>query len=479
MYEVLRTEQLVRHSFDMPVLDGMDLSLYQGEILGIAGLNGAGRSALADVLSGLKGYDDGRIYVEDRPVRYHSVLEAQRLGIHCIRHKSTLIPELNVADNLRILPPRNLGEWRIRPRQDHCFTRAILDELQIPVDCDREVAALSLAEKHGVEIARAVSAAAKLIILDDIMLSYTEKEYWDLYLLLKRLQSRGIALIVIDSKLERLLKIVERVIVMRAGRTIGIFYAEEFERIPIQKVLTGTDFVINSVTPAPENGAALLTASGVGNRDLDDVSFEIKKGEVVGFVDEGSDNCRAIVDLLNGNAAIARGRMLLDGKELVLNGGKRAMTAQGIGHIGYYKASLFPHLSLAENLTIAGLGQYSDRYGINTPLERFAVGEYAKMLGIDPDDLNKPIRWADNRTQIKIALYKWMVAGAKLVVMDNTFSGTDVTMHNCIYDFISAAKQRQMGIVYTSPYAQEVYETSDHVYRIKAGRIIGRQSKTR
>jgi ABC-type sugar transport system ATPase subunit len=472
--EVLRTEQLVRRSFGDPVLNGMDLSLYRNEILGIAGLNGSGRSALTDVLSGLKGYDDGFIYLEDKPVRYHSVLEAQQLGIYCIRHKSTLIEKLTIADNFCILPPRKIGEWRIKKRQDTLFTKTILDELNIPIDFNREVQTLSLAEKHLIEIARAGSADAKVIILDDIMLSYTEKEYWDLYRLLKRIQSLRIALIVIDSKLDRLLQIAGRLIVIRSGRNIGFFYAEEFNELQIQKVLTGTDFVISSVDASPKSGKNLLTATGICNQHLHDISFNIKKGEVVGFVDEGSDNCRAIIDLLNGNAAIEQGQILLDNRELFLHGGKRAMTVQGIGYIGYYKASLFPHLSLAENLTIVGVGQFSGELGINTRMERFVVGEYASKLGIDRHDLNKQVQWVDNRTQINVALYKWMVAKAKIVVMDNTFSGTDITMHNCIYDFISEAKKCKMGIIYTSPYAQEVYKTSDRVYRIRDGCIIGR-----
>jgi ABC-type sugar transport system ATPase subunit len=477
MHEVLRAEQLVYRSFDLPVLNGMDLTLFQGEILGVAGLNGAGRSALADVLSGLKGHDDGVIYVEDKSVSYHSVWEAQRLDIYCIRYKSTLIPELTIADNLCILPSGRIREWRIKAHQDHRVTRDILEGLKISIDSDREVSALSLAEKHLIEIARAVAAKAKVIILDDIMLSYTETEYWNLYQLLKRIASRRIALIVIDSKLKRLLEIAGRIVVMREGKNIGVFYADEFDRIPIQKVLTGTDFVINSVEPALENDEDLLAALRIGNQNLHDFSFNIKNGEVVGFVDEGYDNCRALINLLNGNTPLDAGQMFLDGRELLLNGGKPAMIAQGMGYIGYYKASLFPNLSLAENLTIAGLGEFSGKLGIKTGMERFAVKEYAQRLEIDERDLHKQVQRTDNRTQINVALYKWMVAKAKLVVMDNVFSGTDITMHNCICDFISDAKKHNMGIIYISPYAQEVYEMSDRVYRVKNGRIIGQHSK--
>jgi ABC-type sugar transport system ATPase subunit len=471
MDEVLRTEQLVCHSFDVPVLNGMDLSLYRGEVLGLAGLNGAGRSILADVLSGLRGYDAGLIYVEDRPVSYHSILEAQRLGIYCIRHKSTLIPELTIADNLCLLPPRRIWEWRIRARHDQRVTRNILAELEIPIESDREVASLSLAEKHLIEIARAVSAKAKVIIVDDIMLSYTEKEYWRLSLLLKKIQSRLITIILIDSKLERLLELAGRIIVMRSGKNIGFFYANEFERI--QKVLVGTDFVINSVKPALQNEGNLLTVSSICTANLHNLSFDLKKGEVVGFVDEGYNNCHALINLLKGKEPIERGQIFLDGREIVTNGGEQAMIAQGIGYIGYYKTSLFPQLSVAQNLTIAGLNQFSGKWGVNARMERFVVGEYVRKLGINPRNLNQPVQWTDNRLQINIVLYKWLVANAKLVVLDNVFSGTDITMHNCIYDFISDAKKRGMGLIYTSSYAAEVYKMSDRVYQIKNGRIIG------
>jgi ABC-type sugar transport system ATPase subunit len=477
MYEVLRTEQLVYRSFDFPILNGMDLTLFQGEILGVAGLNGAGRSALADVLSGLKGHDEGVIYVEDKPVGYHSVWEAEHLGIYCIRYKSTLIPELTIADNLCILPSRPGWGARIKARKDNALTRDIWDELKISINYDVEVDSLSLAEKHIIEIVRAVAAKAKVIILDDIMLSYTETEYQNLYRLLKQIVNRRIALILIDSKIDRLLKIAGQLVVMREGKNIGVFYADEFERIPIQKVLTGVDFVINSVEPSLENGKDLLAATGINNRHLHDFNFKIKNGQVVGFVDEGYDNCRAVINLLNGNASVDEGQIFLDGRELLLNAGKRFMISQGIGYIGYYKASLFPNLSTAENLMIAGLGEFSGRLGIKARIERFAVRQYARKLEIDGQDLDRQVQRTDNRTQINVALYKWIIAKAKLVVMDNVFSGTDIIMHNCIYDFISDAKKRNMGIIYVSPYAQEVYEMSDRVYRIKDGWIIGRHSK--
>jgi ABC-type sugar transport system ATPase subunit len=473
MHEVLRTEKLVYRHFELPILDGMDVALFQGEILGVAGLNGAGRSALADVLSGLKGHDEGVICVEDQPVDYHSVWEAQQLGIYCIRHMSTLIPELKIADNLCIFSSRRMREWRIKAYRNHRVTRTILDELSIAINADRAVSTLSLAEKHLIEIARAVAAKAKVIILDDIMLSYTEAEYWNLYRLLKRIVSPERALILIDSKLDRLLNIAGRIVVMRNGKNIGVFYEDEFDRIPIQKVLTGMGFVINRVEPALKKSEDLLTAVEISNRHLHHFSFTIKKGEVVGFVDEGYDNCRALIHLLNGGALVDAGRIFLEGRKLQLNGGKQAMVSQGIGYIGYYKASLFPTLSSAENLTIAGLREFAGKWGIKAGLERFAVREYAQQLGIDKADLNQPVQRTDNHTQIKVTLYKWMIAKAKLVVMDNVFSGIDITMHNCICDFVSEAKKRAMGIIYISPHAQEVYDMSDRVYRIKDGWITG------
>lgn len=472
-YEVLRTEQLVYHRFNVPVLNGLDLSLYQSEILGFVGLKGSGLFSLVDILSGLIGQSDGAIYVDDRLVKYHSVLEAQRLGIYCIRHKSNLIHGLTVADNMCILPPSRFQDWIINQRTDNSFARKTLDELVMPINYNIKAETLSLAEKHLVEIVRAVSNQAKVIILDDIMLSYTEKEYLNLYLLLKRIQSRGIALIVIDSKLERLLQLSNRVIVVQAGRNIGFFYSEEFNLNNIQKVLAGIDFELKGAKPSSENDEILLMARNICNQHLHNLNFYIKRGEVVGFIDEDSKKCNAIVDLLNGNGAIEQGHILLNGREIQLNRGRKEMIAQGIGYIGYYKASLFPQLSLADNLTIAGLDQLSGKFGINMRMERFVVKEYAQKLGINQDELNKNIGRADNRTQMNVALYKWMVAKTPIIVMDNTFSGADVMMQNCIYDFISEVKKQKMGIIYMSPNEQEIYDVCDRIYRLENGYIIG------
>lgn len=469
MYEILRTIRLFRRGDGGAALNGMNLSLFRGEILGIAGLNGSGRTALTDVLSGLKGYAGGSIYVEDRPAHYHSVLEAQQLGIFCVRHPSTLIDELTVAQNIGILPPQRMGGWRIRPLEESSQAQRILQELEVPIPVDKRAGELTLAEKHMVEIARAALAGVKALLLNDIMLSYTDEEYHRLLSLIHRLQQRQVAIIVFDSRLERLLEVARRIIVMRAGESVGFFDTDKYDCTRIQRVLTSSDFVADSVSALDGDPEGLLRVDGLCSRFLQNVSFYIRKGEMVGFIDEGIHSCRSLVDVLTGNEQPLAGQMTLCGKRLIPG---RPMANQHIGYIGYYKASLFPHLSLSENLMIAGMGHSSSRLRIHTPMERFVVRQYAQKLGIDPQNFQREVETADNRTQINVAMYKWIIAGAKLIVMDNTFSGTDITMHNCIYSFISEAKEHSMGILFTSPSAQEVYKLCDRVYRMENGRIL-------
>lgn len=474
--ERLRVEKLFCTKHNTRILNGMQFCLYQSEILGLAGLNGSGRSTLANILSGLQSFDSGAVFVEGRRERIVDVERAQRLGIFCVRHKTTLIPELPLLDNM-CLVHREPGNALYFPAKSlRRMAKIILDEMQTGISCDESAKRLSLAQSHRMEICRAFFCGAKVLILDDILLGYTEQEEHQLGELLQRLQKRGVSVIFIDSRPEPLCRVCTRIIAMEHGRNVGVFYKDDFNAETIRKVLAGASFQVRQLQ-RDENAfwTVCLRAEGVCTDGLNGVDFVVNAGETVGFIPENTKFASGIVELLSGRASVKNGKLTLYGKPLATGGGPAAMVQQGVFFLEYYKNCIFPQLSVRENLTIAALGQLSKGPTIRKQMERFVWKENVKKLDIADELMDRPIRKVDNLTQMKVALYKLLLASPKVIVLNNVFSGTDVLLYNCICDFIAEAERRGIAIVYTAPVDDNVYEVCSRVYRLQDGRTIERR----
>lgn len=471
--ERLRVEKLFCTKHNTRILNGMQFCLYQGEILGLTGLNGSGRSTLANILSGLQPFDSGAVYVDGKCERITDVERAQKLGIFCVRHKTTLIPELSLLDNM-CLPRWELANALYFPTNNlKHMAGIILDELQTEIPFEEPEHKLSLAQSHRLEICRAVFCGAKVLILDDILLSYTEQEEHQLGELLRQLQKREVSVIFIDSRPEPLCRVCTRIIAMEHGRNVGVFYQDDFDAETIRKVLAGASFQVRRLQrDTNASWTVCLRAEGICTDVLNGAEFIVHAGETVGFIPKNMKFASGIVELLCGRAPIKSGRLTLNGSLLATGGGPAAMVQQGVFFLEYYKNCIFPQLTVLENLTIASLAQLSKGPTIRKRMERFVWNENVKKLGIPDELMDQPIRKVDNLTQMKIALYKLLLTSPKVILLNNVFSGTDVLLYNCICDFIAEAESYGIAIVYTAPVDDNVYEVCNRVYQLHDGRTI-------
>jgi len=471
--EKLRVEKLYCTKHNTKILNGMQFCLYRSEILGLAGLNGSGRSTLANILSGLQSFDAGTILVDGKKQRIADVEQAQKRGIFCVRHQTTLIPELSLLDNMCMMRWELKNALHFPAKNLQRMAKIVLGELQADISPEEAVRRLTLAQSHRVEICRAYFCGAKVLILDDILLSYTEEEEHRLEQLLQRLQKLGVSVMFIDSRPEPLCRVCTRIIAMEHGRNVGVFYQGDFSAETIRKVLAGASFQVRRLQrDADAPLAVCLRAEGVCTDVLKNVDFTVCAGETVGFIPENTKFASGIVELLCGRAPLKSGKLLLNGSPLAVGGGTAAMVRQGIYFLEYYKNCIFPQLTVRENLTIAALGQLSGGPTIRRRMERFVWNENAKELDIPAELMDRPMRKADNLTQMKVALYKLLLASPKVILLNNVFSGTDVLLYNCICDFIAEAERRKIAIVYTAPVDDNVYDVCGRVYRLQDGQTI-------
>lgn len=474
--EKIRLDEIKKAYGDIKALEDISLSLYKGELLCVAGLSGSGKSVLADIISGRTSMSGGRMYVDSRPAAFASIRQAQTAGIFCVRYKTSVINDISVEENLCLLQKQ--GCLAFPARQGTIRMRETLKALGVECRLQAPVGSLSLMERHTIEICRACCAGMKVLVLDGIARDYTLKEIQYMKELAARLKERGVSIVWIDTRPEIMLDAADRLAILRKGSLAAVLFREEFDRQVIDRIIIGGNRKAGreiTRSQAERSGRTeLLAVREVRARELRDVSFHVCPGEVVGFIHPEETYCREIVRLLSGELKVESGSAWLAGRQVELSGGRKNMVRYGFGYIEDYKKSLFPKLDVAENLTIAGLEYFAPGVGVREKLEQAVACDYLALLDIREEDLKRPIETLSHRCQLNVALYKWIIARARLIVMDNLFSGTDILMRNSVREFLEFAKSRGIGVVYCSPNESELASVCDRLYELAEGKVSSR-----
>lgn len=474
--EKIRLEQVYKAYGDIKALKDVSLPLYQGEVLGIAGLSGSGKSVLADIISGRTDIGGGQLYVDGRGTVFTSICQAQALGIFCVRYRTSVIDGISVMENLCLLQRRGHLAF---PARD--MVNQLADTFRkLGVECRMRVPVrnLSLLEKHTIEICRAFCAGMKVLVLDGIARDYTWKETEYIKGLIMKLKEQGVSILWIETRPEMLMDMADRLAVLRKGSLAAVLHRDEFKRSVVERIIIGetrkSGCSINLSQGRRNRDTELLSVQGVTAQGLKNVDFHVCPGEVVGFIHPEDTYCREIVRLLSGELKVVSGRVRLEGQPIELSGGRKNMVRHGIGFIEDYKKSLFPKLDVAENLTIAGLAYFAPGMCVNGKLEQAIACDYLELLDIKARDLYRPIETLSHRCQLNVALYKWIIAKARFLVIDNLFSGTDILMRNSVREFLEFAKSKNIGIVYCSPNERELSSVCSRMYELSDGRVSSR-----
>lgn len=471
--EILRAEHICKSINGSPVLKSLSLSVYEREILGMTGLSGAGKSVIAEILSGIRYADSGRVIVSGKPMEMGSVERAAECGIYHIAPEPVLFPCLSVEENICLTEVNRQASFHFPAKQQLRALREVMKSLGISLDGKTSVEDLSLCEKHRIAILRAYYLHAKLIVIDNISNEYTEEEFRKLGQLLLTLKQRGVSILFIESVLERVVAFTDRLLILRNGRDEGLLFRDEYGLSQIRKIMMGDYGIPQTVekTVRECNKEILLSAEQVESRKLHDFSVQIKKGEVIGFLDQEKIMSEDILKFFRGEAELTGGRVLLSGNPIPAGAGRAAMIKAGFGYVDYYKNSIFPKLSLKDNLTITSLNRLTSRTMINLKLEKMVVLDLLKRLNIPEENWRKPIKDVSNRDQLAAALYKWILNRSRVVVLNNVLSGTDMIMHNIVVRFLNELREKEQGAVVFSPSIRELYELCDKIYVVREGKI--------
>ena len=462
-------------------LDRVDLDVRSGEVHVLLGENGAGKSTLMKILSGAYARDEGRILIDGREVEPRDPRHAQTLGIGIIYQTFSQAPHLSVAQNL-FLGREPLTRWRtIDTRKSRSMSREALALVGLEVDPETPIKRLSVAQRQMVEIAKALSLDARIVIMDEPTSALTDHETRRLFGIIRDLKAHGRAVIYISHRLEEVAQIGDQVTVMRDGRRIGTLDVAQADIPRLVGMMVGRDLALAVSHQTAPFGPEALRVEGLNRGDtLRDIGFRLHEGEILalaGLVGAGrTEVARAVfgVDRLDS------GRVWVFGHEVTVRHPADA-TRLGIGFVTDDRlvSGLMMTMSVLENATLPSLRQFGALGGLflSLPRERRAAQQLVRDLKVQPPSLERKVRYLSGGNQQKVALAKWLMARSRILILDEPTQGIDVGAKEDVHRLMVEFTRRRGAVLLVSSDLPEVLRMSDRIVVMREGRIAGELSR--
>jgi ribose transport system ATP-binding protein len=457
-------------------LDGVDFELERGEVHVILGENGAGKSTLIKMLSGAYQPDEGEILFEGEPVRVPSAAVAQGLGISTIYQEFNLVPQLTVAENVFLgHQPRRLGIVdRRRMREE---ARRLLERIKVRVDPDAPVSALGVAQRQMVEIAKALSLEARVLIMDEPTASLSGQEVQRLFEIVRGLKQEEVGVIFISHHLEEVTEIGDRVTVLRDGKLVGQVPATT-DHSELVRMMVGRSIEDQFPRRRPETGDVLLEVRDLSREGaLEDVSLRVRAGEVVGIAGIVGAGRTELARAIFGVDPVDSGEVWVEGRRMERFDPREAKN-RGIGFIteDRQRQGIVPPLSVAENLVLASLGKSTSLGLVNRGEQRSRAQKMIDELNIRTPGPEQEVRYLSGGNQQKTVIGKWLLADSRVLIMDEPTRGIDVGAKVEIYELMNELTEQGAGILMISSDLPEVLGMSDRILVMAGGRITGELS---
>ncbi|MBB5936553.1 sugar ABC transporter ATP-binding protein [Streptomyces zagrosensis] len=474
--EVLRMESVRKTFPGVVALDSVNFDLRAGEVHVLLGENGAGKSTLIKMLSGAHRPDSGRIVVDGTPVRLKGAQDAERLGIATIYQEFNLVPELSVAENIFLgRPPRRFG--LIDRRRMETDAARLCERVGVTVDPRARIRDLGIARRQMVEIAKALSLNARVLIMDEPTAVLTTDEVGRLFRIVRALREDGVAIVFITHHLEEIAAIGDRVTVLRDGRSVTQVPAGT-DQDELVRLMVGRSIEQQYPREPVDAGEPLLSVAGL-TRDgsFHDVGFEVRAGEVVGLAGLVGAGRTEVVRAVFGADPYDAGTVTVLGQPLPRHDVGAALAA-GIGLVPEDRKAqgLLLDASVQENLGLVTLRRATRAGLVDRAGQREAAARIATRLAVRMAGLDQHVRTLSGGNQQKVVIGKWLLADSKVLILDEPTRGIDVGAKVEIYHLINELTASGHAVLMVSSDLPEVLGMSDRVLVMAHGRIAGELS---
>ncbi|NNE99819.1 MAG: xylose ABC transporter ATP-binding protein [Pyrinomonadaceae bacterium] len=488
MSSLLEMRNITKEFPGVKALDSVNLDLVEGEFHSLVGENGAGKSTLMKVLSGVYPFGDyeGDIVINGDVQRFYTIREAEEAGIAIIFQELSLVKELTVAENIFL--GREPARWGvINWTKVYKDAAKLLNDLQLNIDPRIEVGDLGIGQQQLVEIAKALSQDAKLLVLDEPTAALTESEVETLFDILRSLKSRGVGMIYISHKLGEVFDMSDRITVLRDGQTVATHTVDELDKDRVISLMVGRD--VGDIFPevTHEFGDVALEVKNLNVFDpdhpdqkvVDDLSFSVRKGEVLGIAGlMGAGRSEFLTAIFGAWKGRTEKTVFVEGKETSIESPRDAIS-NGIGFVteDRKRYGLILDQTIMDNSTLAGLSQISGGFLTNRSKEIAATKDAMEKLNVKANSPLTVTGTLSGGNQQKVVLGKWLLTAPKVLFLDEPTRGIDVGAKQEIYAEINELAEEGLAIVMVSSELPEVLGLSDRILVIYEGKLYGEFTK--
>ncbi|WP_185970878.1 sugar ABC transporter ATP-binding protein [Alkalicoccobacillus porphyridii] len=454
-------------------LHEVDFSVQQGEIHCLIGANGAGKSTLMKALAGVLKEDSGEILFNGESISVSKPSDSLDLGITTIYQELSLVEELTVGENVYIgryfKKKSGLIDWKLI----HEKTRDCLAFMEMDIHPKTRVGDLSMGKKQLVEIAKAIAADSKLIIMDEPSTALSEGEVEKLFHVMKELKKQGMTIIYISHKLDELYAIGDRVTVLRNGEYVLTEALEDITKQDLIKAITGRQLGESRVATSVEEKEEYVRVENFCNHKLKNISFEVKKGEILGLYGLVGAGRTEVLRAIYGADSIDAGSLTIDGKKRVIRSPKDAVKL-GMGLLPENRKTegAVLDLSITENAVLPSLGKFSSYSFLNGRKVKSKVKEAIKKLNVKTASQHTLMRQLSGGNQQKVIISKWLLHESELMLFDEPTQGIDIGAKAEIYDIMKELASKGTSVLVTSAEVDELLLVCDRVLVMFEGRII-------
>ncbi|WP_271853537.1 sugar ABC transporter ATP-binding protein [Planococcus maritimus] len=456
------------------VLKNVHFSLQKGEIHALMGENGAGKSTLMKIMSGIYTRDSGTVEVKGEQVQFTSPKQAEAKGIAVIHQELNILPHLSIADNLFLGREETVGRTGIlKTKEMERKTKKILGDLGLDIDPSLPASTLSVGQQQLVEIGKALSMEAEMIIMDEPTAALTDREIETLFVTIRELQKRSVSFVYISHRMEEIFSLCDRITILRDGEFVGERKISETSFEEIVQLMVGRELGDRFPERSSALGEVKLSVKGLSRKGcFEDVSFDIHKGEIVSIAGLMGAGRTEVAQSLFGYKKADSGAVELDGKPVKIDNPQKAKEL-GIGYVTEDRKTegLIVDFTVEENISMANFNSISKKGLLSKDKERGLYDRMVKRLGIRTAGPNQAAKSLSGGNQQKVVIAKWLGIEPDVLILDEPTRGVDVGAKKEIYSIINELAAKGVAILMISSELPEVIGMADRVLVMHEGKL--------
>ena len=475
---LLDMKQIIKSFNGVEVLHGIDFSLRAGTVHALMGENGAGKSTLMKVLAGVHKCDDGEIWLKGKKTEIQSPRHAQELGIAMIHQEMSPVPEMTVAENIFLGREPRKGLF-VDYKKMYADTEKLLDEMKVRVSPRAKIGRLKVADQQLIEISKAISLNADIIVMDEPTSAITDQEVEILFKTIADLKKKGTGIIYISHKMDEIFRIADDITVLRDGTYVNSWEAKDIDNNTLIKNMVGRE--LNEIFPkikVPAKDVVMEVRHFTKENQFEDISFLVREGEILGIAGLIGAGRTELMNAIFGLEKPDSGEVFFEGKKVEIRRPSDAIR-HGIAYVTEDRKNegLVLEMGVGQNITIASMKTLSSGMFIKRQEEKKTIDDQIRALRIKVHSPRQLVGKLSGGNQQKVVLAKWMMKNPKLLILDEPTRGIDIGAKSEIYKLMGEFVEKGNSIIMISSEMPEAMGMSDRILVLSNGRLSGELSR--